>query len=350
MKMFSESYKSFAMTTNTPTALPQEIGGYFELELPNDHALYPEAVRFQSARSAMRAVLGCDGIDTVYMPSYICDSIIRSGKEAGVTVHTYGLTEHFLPKQIPDTLPQGTVLLYVNYFGLCDDQIQTLLSTYPKQQMIIDNSQALFAKHTGCLASVYSPRKFVGLPDGGLVIHSPALNLQVPEQQDQDSIERVRHLLLRTAYPAESGYEAFVRARDSLNGLEPMRMSKLTERLMLSVPWSKVLEQRRRNHQCLHAALESHNTMPWRLAHGEAPLCYPLVLKNRDVTELKQRLIERKIFTATYWPDVKARAKKKSVEHMFLQQTLFLPIDQRLNVPQTQALSQVVLDMLSSYQ
>ena len=60
----------------------KEVGGYFELELPDFSELYPAALKFQSARAAFRALLQGGTCTHVLMPAYTCDSMIRAADEA----------------------------------------------------------------------------------------------------------------------------------------------------------------------------------------------------------------------------------------------------------------------------
>ena len=62
-------------------------------------------------------------------------------------------------------LPEDCDVLYVNYFGLCDENVERLLQEVPKEKLIIDNSQALFALPSNAMATIYSIRKFIGVPD-----------------------------------------------------------------------------------------------------------------------------------------------------------------------------------------
>ena len=61
--------------------------------------------------------------------------------------------------------------------------------------MIVDNAQALFAEPIQGVKSVYSPRKYVGIPDGGIAYIEAGLDIN---QYDRDvSYERCSHLLKR---------------------------------------------------------------------------------------------------------------------------------------------------------
>ncbi len=325
----------------------QAIGGYFGLDLPDYGELYPQAVRYQSARSAIRAVLECNGIRRAWIPAYVCDSVLRAAQEAEVETSTYALDENLDPQQLPYTLADDEVVLYVNFFGLCQSAVTRLQNRVAPEQLIIDNSHALFAPHDNVLATIYSPRKFAGLPDGGLLLHLPALDITAPAVEDTGSFERMKFLLLRMACSAREGYAAFNEARNSLNGLPPLAMSRLTRRLMRSIDWQQVRTRRHDNFAVMTRLLGELNGLHWAPTDADVPLCYPLTLKGRDVSALKASLAAEDIFTATYWPDALPRIHPGSIEATLVHDTLFLPVDQRLDLAQTESTARRVLQLLS---
>ncbi len=326
----------------------REIGGYFGLDLPDygEGAPHPEAMGFQSARAAIHAALASSGFIRVLMPGYICDSIIQSGNEAGLAVETYDLDESLFPRNLPKPLPKGSAVLYVNYFGLCGHHVARLAREMPRATVLVDNSHALFAtSHAEALATAYSPRKMVGLPDGGLLVASPRLGLAPPKEEDQGSFERMRFLLRRMACSAREGYGDFQEARASLRDTMPLAMSRLTRRLMRSIRWDEVRTRRRENYAAMAALLDGVNDRPWPMADEDVPLCYPFTVSGCAVAGIRNALAAEDIFTATYWPDARPRAKAGSVEARLIDETLFLPIDQRIDSAQVEWVARRVLQL-----
>lgn len=322
-----------------------EIGGYFGLDIPDYGDLYPDSIKFQSGRAAMRAVLECNGIKRVMMPAYNCGSIHKAAVDAGVEVETYDLDESLYPKNLPPKLPDQCVVMYVNYFGLSLRNVARLHEAIPADRLIIDNSQALFASHTEALATIYSPRKFAGLPDGGLLMASTSLSITSPIEEDHGSFDRMKHLLVRMAYSAREGYGDFHSARDSIRDTSPLAMSRLTRCLMKSIQWNQVVERRRENYLIMAGMMNSINEMHWTLGENDAPLCYPLTLRGREINKVKKDLAEHNVFTATYWPDAAPRIKVGTIEETLLNETLFLPIDQRLERVQVEEVGRLVLKL-----
>jgi len=146
------------------------IGGYFELELPESNGhFYSQALKFQSARAAFYALLETGKPQRVWMPKYICDSMLLPLQALKIEIVFYDLTEQFC---VCDSvqLSEKDWLLYVNYFGICSLQETQLLKRFNSNQLIFDHSQAFYAPPLDGLATIYSPRKFFGVPDDGYLI------------------------------------------------------------------------------------------------------------------------------------------------------------------------------------
>jgi len=302
----------------------QAIGGYFELELPQPGLLpYPQAHRYGSARSAFLALLRAGKPGRVWMPRYLCDSMFAALRDAGVEAVPYAINEQFEVVTEID-LQAADWLYYVDYFGVCGDVVTRLLAQFDPGQVVLDHCQAFFSPPRPCLAVIYSPRKFFGVPDGGLIVTD--LPLEAPPVQDQLSRQRAEALLERLAASPESGYQAYVRGEASLADMEPRQMSQLTARILASVDFAAVRERRNRNFRYLHGRLGHLNRLALDPARIDGPMCYPLLI---EAEGLRAWLIAQRIFVATYWPDVVEHAASGSTEGRLVRQVLPLPCDQR---------------------
>ena len=322
-----------------------EVGGYFGLDLPTYGDPFPDTLKFQSARAALHAVLEFAGIKRVLLPGYICNNVVKSVLDSGAEVETYFLDDTLYPQDLPTAIPEESVVIYVNYFGLCQNNIDRLLQAVPPKQLIIDNSQALFAKPANVLATIYSLRKYIGVPDGGLLLTS--LEIKMPENEDTGSLDRMRHLLLRMAYPARTGYSSFLESEKSLNDTKPLKMSRLTNRILSSINMNEVKQRRRENFFVLAAQLDKLNEYKWSIGSDSVPLCYPLIV-DKSVDLLKQRLISKGIFIPTYWPEVISKTGNKTIEYRLLHCSLFIPCDQRYTTRQMNTLAGIITACLEA--
>lgn len=299
------------------------IGGYFELELPPARVpMHQDALKFQSARAAFSALLRVSKPNRIWMPHYICESMLAPVKAAGIEICYYSLDKQLgIAEGI--TLDSTDLLLYVNYFGVCSGQVEKILNQFNPSQVVLDFSQAFFAAPQNCLATIYSPRKFFGLPDGGLLFTQLAIDL--PEAVDESSEKRMRHLIKRLGGTAETGYADYQLAEVSLTAFEPKRMSQLTERIFGVIDFEAVRTARNQNFAYLRQHLDKTNilTLP---AAVDGPHCYPYL---PDHPVCKDTLIRNRIFVATYWPDVLQRVNPDGFEAQLVSQCLPIPSDQR---------------------
>lgn len=299
------------------------IGGYFELELPPARVpMHHAALKFQSARTAFLALLRASKPKRVWMPYYICDSMLAPLKVAGVDVAFYSLDPQF---GIADDieLAVSEILVYVNYFGVCNEQVEQVLLRFNPAQVVLDFSQAFYIEPRDCLATIYSPRKFFGLPDGGLLF--TRVEIKLPEKIDEGSEVRMAHLIKRLGGEPEDGYSSFQNSEESLNDFEPRKMSHLTERVMAAIDFEGVKLKRRANFNFLCERLGEVNKIKFENLVG-APLCYPLFCGKAD---MKAKLIRNRVFVATYWPDVSARVDRNSFEFDLAANLIAIPCDQR---------------------
>lgn len=302
------------------------IGGYFGMETVGcvPTALHPGATAFQSGRAAFLAVLQARRPKRVHLPWYLCDSMNEPLRQCSVETQRYAIDEEFRIAE-PPALRPGDWLLYVNYFGLCDSVVDELLARYPANQVVVDNSQAFFAAPTHSLATLYSPRKFFGVPDGGYLV-APTTQLNDFER-DTDSVLRSRHLMTRLALGAEAGYGQYVEAEKSLCDQPARRMSRITEQLLSVIDHADVRSRRRRNFDLLQSHLGFCNELRWRLRKDQVPLCYPLLVR-RD--GLREELMRARVYVPRYWPDLLiSEAGLPERERRLATDLLPLPIDQR---------------------
>jgi len=300
------------------------IGGYFEFELPSSKTyLYSDAVKFQSARAAFYALLEKGKPNRVWMPNYICDSMILPLHSLNIKVEFYDLTID-LDVSESVVLKKRDWLLYVNYFGICSTQEINLLNRFNSNQLIFDRSQGFFIPPSKCLATIYSPRKFFGVPDGGYLFTD--IHITEPTEVDGQTVYRCEHLLQRLDDNIEFGYALYKKNEESFCNIQPFKMATLTSNLLSSLNYAEIKNIRNVNFKILHESLEKINLFKICIASIDGALCYPLLI---DDSTLKIQLLKKKIFVATYWEEVQNRAKVGSLECFLVKNLIAIPCDQR---------------------
>lgn len=302
----------------------REIGGYFNLELPlQSKAYYPQSkgIHLNTGRNALEYILRSLSVKKLWIPYFTCSVILEPLQKLGIDYSFYKINENL---EIADDiqLEEGTYLLATNYYGIKDVYMATLAKKYGKS-LIVDNAQALYAPYLEGTNAFYSPRKFVGLPDGGIA-YTMAKDFGMDLPQDI-SYDRCSHLLKRIDLNAEAGYADFRENSHKLVMQETSRMSKLTHALLQAVDFAEVRRIRRENFEYLHQALSASNLLKFSEDFA-CPMVYPYYSADAS---LKQKLIENKIFVATYWPNVFEWCEKDATEYKLANGIVAIPIDQR---------------------
>lgn len=297
------------------------IGGYFSLELSRGESFHPHALALNTGRNCLEYILRCRGYHKVYIPYYTCSVIMEPFQKLSVAYEYYHIDKKLeISGEIE--LREHEALLYTNYFGLKQVYVEKLAKHYGKH-LIVDNTQAFFAKPAAGIDAFYTCRKFFGVPDGAYVYTDAKACFDL--EQDV-SYDRMSFLLKRLDLGAEAGYTDFREQSERLIGQPIKRMSNLTKQMMLGINYKAVAQRRRENYQYLHGHLAAANLLQMPLDDDAVPMVYPYLT---DDETLKQQLITKKIFIATYWPNVFKWCKLEDWEYQLAERTAFIPVDQR---------------------
>lgn len=296
------------------------IGGYFELELRAGEHYHNDAIRLNTGRNCFEYILRARKYNKVFIPYYTCEVMLEPLHRLNIEYEFYHINEVLEPISKP-SLKKDEVFLYTNYFGLKQDCVERLSIIY-ETQLIVDNAQAFYAPRIQGIDTFYSPRKFFGVSDGGYLYTDQYLDEEIEKDYSYD---RMLHLLKRADVSAEFGFEDFHK-NDSLLENNPIRkMSFLTEKILCSIDYDDIRKRRRENYLSLQEQLGSLNLLNLEL-NDSVPMVYPYLVK---MNSLKQKLIENKIYVATYWPNVLDWCNKTDCEYQLTEQLLALPVDQR---------------------
>ena len=299
----------------------ETIGGYFSLELLQREEYHKYAIRLNTGRNCLEYILRVRGYKKVFVPYYTCEAVMEPINKLGIPYEFYHIDVHF---EIRDrfSLKEGEALLYTNYFGLKQRYVEQLAETIGSR-LIVDNTQAFYAKPIPGIDTFYTCRKFFGVPDGAYLYCDKELD----EEIEQDySYDRVAHLVKRIDISAEDGFKDFRRVDDGLDNQPVRKMSKLTQRMVQSIDYEAAAQRRRANFLILHKVLGKENNLELQLEDDAVPMVYPYLV---PIKGLREKLIENKIFVARYWPNVLDWTTNDDIEYLLAFQMQPLPIDQR---------------------
>ena len=302
------------------TLYKKKIGGYNSLELKDGKEYHSKLYDFNSARNALIYILIKKKVKKISIPYYICSSIIKALKNNNIEYSFYRINESLLPidKYFSNTL------LYVNYFGVCDKNISKVKKY--SRHTIIDNSQSFFSQPRFSLDTIYSPRKFFGIPDGGYLFTETKIN---NNQLKFNNVENMFSHFFKYYSESNEGYLAFKNNEYKFDKLKPLRMSLVSKALLKSIDYKQASIDRVKNFSLYSKKLDKYNQLDFNISMKSVPMVYPLLIGNGN--KLRKKLINNNIFTAKYWNNVLKHRDKIKFEKYLSQNILALPVSHKLS-------------------
>ena len=319
----------------------EELNGNF------NSFIHEDGVLLNLGRNAFRYILLSlpDEVEKLYIPYYTCpvvwEHLFFSGK-----LYFYRIDINF---EIAEDIELGKhdYIVVNNYFGIKDLYVAQLSKKYCNH-LIIDNAQAFFAPAIPDTYAFYSPRKFFGVPDGGVAYVANRANPVRCEEQD-DSSDRLKHLQLRREKGAEAGFATYQLNETKLDKFPMKQMSDYTHEVLRGIDYAEAIKKRRTNYMILHEALNDMNEQPLPSMDSFAcPMVYPFISKSGN-TNLRKQLQEQRIYTATYWPNL-TTMNHDTVEDRLATKIIALPIDQRYNEEDMKRIIDVVRGLMANEQ
>ena len=326
----------------------EEIGGYFEFELPLDrkNRITDEGIAVNSGSHAFRLLLQRLRARKVWLPDYTCEVMAQAAKAENVEVAFYPVGYNLEPSDLPDLSASDDILVINDYFGVKDSFVKEFINHLPegvsRERIIADCAQALGCVLPPGVCGLKSPRKFAGLPDGGIAIFPGEANEDgLPEGRSR---RRCGSLLTRLEEKASEGYAEFKAASASLHSEGITSMSPLTRRLLNSIDFERIADRRRNNYRILAEYLTPRNPLAEHIDPDPyMPMVYPLMT---DDSSLRDRLIKNKIYVARYWPTFTPPLPPDSVATQLSERIIPLPIDQRYGAEEMYRILKVIEETL----
>lgn len=301
----------------------KEIGGYLEFEKFSGHEYYADLVSLNLARNALILLIRARNIKKVYFPYYVCNLERVICSQVKISYEYYHIDSQFRPI-LDETIPDDAYIYIVNFYGqLSDEYILQLHNKY--QNIILDNVQAFFSRPLKGIDTIYSCRKYFGVPDGAYL--STDAEVDVPCEKDY-SMDRMKHILGRFENESASAfYPLFKSSEEDFLDTPVKQMSKLTKNIMTVVDYEEISKKRNENWQILDLYLGPENQL--ELIRPFGPYMYPFMCENG--AEIRSDLIKQKIYIPILWPETLVN-DSNSLEKRMAKNILPLPLDQRYDI------------------
>lgn len=314
----------------------KEIGGYLELERFCGSEYHEGAVALNAARSCLLYLLEARGVQSIWIPMYLCDSVGESCKAAGVAIRTYDVTKDFKPDYHTINLTAGDYLYLVDYYGQLDKKDVLAARDACEGRLVLDEVQAFFRRPLPGIDTIYCCRKFFGVPDGGYLYTDAHLERKLPQAR---SSQHMVHVLGRMDDGANAHYGEYS-ASERLFGTEPVAaMSELTHNLLRAIDYQAVADARLRNFSLVSERLGSRN----ELAPIARPGAYMYPFLTKDASPIRKAMQQRKVYVPTLWP---GSASLEGMSGRLSRDILPLPIDQRYGADDMTYMCDLLLELL----
>jgi len=284
-------------------------------------------------------------IKKILIPTYIEKEVLKLIQEQKVKIKFYkinkDLTIDIKNLQNDDNFDS---ILIIHYFGY--PQCMLTLKKKCKQlnlQIIEDCVQSMLSSYKGKPlgtfgdASFNSLRKFIGIPDGSIVISNQKIRLLESKNHKKFIKKRFESILGKYYYlNGNSNYsnyyfkESFVNAEKYHNKYEmPAPMSSLSSQILDYIDFDFIKKRRRQNFRYLLKHLKKISFFK-KLPNNVCPLGFPIIIKNRE--QVRKKLIENGIFPPIHWKIKFNDEEIFSDAEMISKSILTIPIDQRYTI------------------
>lgn len=311
------------------------VGGLFALESPADRPMPPELLADKpmmlvSGRAALAVALARLERRRVWVPAFVCEAVL-DGVGHGSEVRFYGVGDLQTIPRLDDAGPEDAVIV-VDYFGWPSPAGLIRALRDAGAAVIEDASQAMLSAGVGTEADhwIASPRKFLGVPDGGL-LGPPPRNAPLTTAAPSDWwLQALDACVQRRAFDdgaSGRGWFATFREAEASVPVAPHAMSELSRQILThAIDAGSIATRRRRNYERLFAELADLALMG-PLPDGVVPLGFPICVKDRD--RVRETLFQDDVYAPIHWPVPDAVPPSFAAERRLAAGVMTIPCDQR---------------------
>jgi dTDP-4-amino-4,6-dideoxygalactose transaminase len=330
------------------------IGSVFGfVELSDVKGEYPPFITENSlflsnARSGINLLAKVLKPKVIWMPSFLCDVMLKSVEQFEVKFYEVDIRLNPLHNWL-DKIQKGDLVVIIDYFGFRLDP-SLFQSIKDRGGWILeDASQALLSSHVGTISDfvLFSPRKFLSVPDGGILRNNTVINFSEIQLTNVPAVWWLKALsasLLRREYDLHGGEKKWFKIFQETDIDSPIgqyAMSELSKILLEnSFDYSSIIQRRRDNYQVLNSYLSKVALFP-ELPPDVVPLGYPIRVLNRDF--VRETLFDDNIYCPIHWPIADIVPPKFGESHYLAETILTLVCDQRYSPNEMERMAKIVL-------
>ena len=315
-----------------------EIGGYMGAEQYDSLEYHNEAIALNIGRNCFRYIIRAKKIKKILLPSYLCSAITDVCEDEKIEYEFYAIDKCFKPI-LNKNIEKGTYLYVINYFGQLDNDYLKMLSK-KFSNIIVDNAQSFFQLPVQGIDTIYTCRKFFGVPDGAYIYTDTMLDDIL---ETDYSVDRWEYIIGRTEKNAKEYYDKYRHNEELLEKLDIRKMSLMTKNVLKSLDYQKINQKRIENAKVLNEKLGNINNINVQI--GEYGLyAYPMLVDKGKY--IKKKLIDKNIYVPTLWPNVISNKESSEYAIYLTENLLPLPCDQRYTKADMEYVANLVSELI----
>lgn len=312
-----------------------------------------EYARFFNLRSALMRYLWEQGVDTIWLPTYLPPIVENNRFLCQFKRKFYGVGNRLEPAaDFLSEVASGDAVVTIPYLGKpLPDEFCAALAARKNIVWVEDRAQCLFPGQTSLAqAVIYSPRKLVGVPDGGLLVGKGCGALESWCLPDGNPALAQRYARMGDSYGRATNHAENLRSLkfELEHQLSRHRMSPLTESLLRRIPLEEIKYKRQANWQTLYGIL--HKFCLWPIESPTfAPFAFPLLVPQGLPAEILHTLLMREnIYGQRMWYPLDLPRRMFPLEETLSKRLLLLPCDQRYGKADMERIGASCLRLLRS--
>lgn len=316
---------------------------------------------FNTGRSAIEAFLHtCKNIKRVWVPSFICSSVIEAIARAGKEIIYYPIDRYLLPDiefLSGCEVRNGDVIYVMHYFGIAIQQefIDIMKSLRSRGILIFEDiTMSLLSKKGNDFAFgdivLGSIRKWYGIPDGAFIASMDRLPDIKKENAAYDyTLYYFTAQIMKSLYLSDSKkYDKERFLSFSNKGIESLfsdytirEMSEISYRVLGSINWEEISIKRHNNYDLLYALLKDIPKIKILGSCSDKIVPIGMFILTDDRDGLLKHLISKGIYCNVHWRE--NEATEQFPDTLYLSRhCLTIPCDHRYGEDHMNYIQQVI--------
>lgn len=308
-----------------------------------------------NARSGIFILVDLLKSTRVWMPSYLCPTMVKAVDQKKSELKFYEVDYDL---QIPSLnwikqIQTGDLIILIDYFGF---PLSSKIVDMVKKQggyVLEDASQALLSKHVGRHSDfvLFSPRKFIGVPDGGILVSCCDVDFDTVKLQSAPItwwMKMVEAAVNRREFDQYGGERRWYRLFGESSATAPcgfFSMSDLSKSLLLGCfDYLQIARQRVENYSILLHELKDLSLFDG-LPKGTVPLGFPVRYSQRD--SMREKLFQKHIYPPVHWALKGTVPEDFHESHRLADDMVTLLCDQRYSSVDVKSMASIIVKMLN---